>query len=115
MPTARDERSRTVDPARDTCMRVRDAAMNDPGGQDGAGDAGARRPGGGSRVDARPPTAEPAWVRRLLIATALAFLGLFLFVPLVAVFAEAFAKGAKVYIAAITDPDALAAIRLTLL
>jgi len=81
----------------------------------GAGDAGTRRPGGGPRIDARPPTAEPAWVRHLLIATALAFLGLFLFVPVVAVFAEAFAKGAKVYVAAITDPDALAAIRLTLL
>ena len=81
----------------------------------GAGDTGTRRPSGGSRIDARPPTAEPAWVRHLLIATALAFLGLFLFVPLAAVFAEAFAKGAKVYVAAITDPDALAAIRLTLL
>ena len=81
----------------------------------GAGDAGTRRPGGAPRIDARPPTAEPAWVRRLLIATALAILGLFLFVPLVAVFAEAFAKGASVYIAAFTDPDALAAIRLTLL
>jgi len=79
------------------------------------GALGAPRPDSRSRVAARAPTAEPAWVRRLLITVALAFLGLFLFVPLVAVFAEAFAKGAGVYMAAITDPDALAAIRLTLL
>ena len=38
-------------------------------------------------------TREPAWVRRLLIAAALAFLALFLFVPLVAVFVEALKKG----------------------
>ena len=68
----------------------------------GAGDAGTRRPGGAPRIDARPPTAEPAWVRHLLIATALAFLGLFLFVPLAAVFSEALKKGWQVYLAAIT-------------
>jgi sulfate transport system permease protein len=60
-------------------------------------------------------TSEPAWVRRLLIAVALAFLALFLFVPLVAVFAEALKKGVAVYLAAITEPDAVAAIRLTLI
>jgi sulfate transport system permease protein len=54
-------------------------------------------------------------VRRLLIALALGFLTLFLFVPLVAVFVEALAKGLDVYLAAIREPDALAAIRLTLL
>jgi sulfate transport system permease protein len=60
-------------------------------------------------------TTEPAWLRRLLIAVALAFLTLFLFVPLVAVFVEALKKGVDVYLAAIVEPDALAAIRLTLL
>ena len=60
-------------------------------------------------------TTEPAWLRRLLIAVALAFLTLFLFVPLVAVFVEALKKGIDVYLAAIVEPDALAAIRLTLL
>jgi sulfate/thiosulfate transport system permease protein len=60
-------------------------------------------------------TTEPAWVRRLLIAVALAFLTVFLFVPLVAVFVEALAKGVGVYLAAISEPDAAAAIRLTLL
>ncbi len=62
-----------------------------------------------------PAAAEPAWLRRLLIGIALAFLTVFLFVPLVFVFVEAFKKGFGVYLAAITDPDALAAIRLTLI
>ena len=60
-------------------------------------------------------TREPAWVRRLLIAAALAFLALFLFVPLVAVFVEALKKGLDVYLAAISEPDAVAAIKLTLI
>ena len=54
-------------------------------------------------------------MRWLLIATALAFLALFLFVPLAFVFHEALKKGVGVYLAAISDPDALDAIRLTLL
>ncbi|MBW8830021.1 MAG: sulfate ABC transporter permease subunit CysW [Burkholderiales bacterium] len=60
-------------------------------------------------------TTEPAWVKWLLIGTALGFLALFLFVPLAIVFVEAFKKGAGVYLAAITDPDALSAIKLTLI
>jgi len=62
-----------------------------------------------------PATAEPAYVRWLLIGLALAFLGLFLLVPLAAVFSEALRKGVQTYFAALTEPDALAAIRLTLL
>ena len=58
---------------------------------------------------------EPSWVRLALIAVALAFLTLFLLVPLVAVFAEAFKKGGQAYVAAITDPDAVSAIKLTLI
>ena len=58
---------------------------------------------------------EPPWVRVALIVVALAFLTLFLFVPLVAVFAEAFKKGWRAYLAAITDPDAISAIKLTLI
>ncbi|CAM3985098.1 sulfate transport system permease protein [Kerstersia gyiorum] len=61
------------------------------------------------------PLEEPAWVRYVLIALALAFMGLFLLVPLVSVFAEALRRGWGVYLAAITDSDALDAIRLTLL
>ena len=58
---------------------------------------------------------EPAWLRWLLIALALAFLSVFLFVPLAAVFTEALRKGFGAYIGAVTEPDALAAIRLTLI
>lgn len=60
-------------------------------------------------------TEEPAWVRRLLIGTALVFLTLFLFVPLATVFHEALKKGWAVYLAAIVEPDALSAVKLTLL
>jgi sulfate transport system permease protein len=63
----------------------------------------------------RPATAERPGTRRLLIAIALAFLALFLLMPLAAVFYEALSGGVGVFIAAIVEPDALAAIRLTLL
>jgi sulfate transport system permease protein len=58
---------------------------------------------------------EPPIVRRLLIGLTLGFLTLFLFLPLAAVFYEALRKGLGVYFAALVDPDAAAAIRLTLL
>jgi len=58
---------------------------------------------------------EPAWVRGVLIAMALLVLGLVLIVPLLAVFAEALRRGWEVYIAALAHPDALAALRLTLM
>ena len=61
------------------------------------------------------PTTEPLAVRLLLIATALAFLGLFLVMPLVVVFQQALEKGLAAYLAAIREPDALSALRLTLL
>lgn len=57
---------------------------------------------------------EPTVVRWLLIGAALVYLGLFLVVPLAAVFAQALSKGIGLYFAAITEPAALAAIRLTL-
>ena len=59
-------------------------------------------------------TREPDWVRWLLIGTALTFLTLFLFLPLLSVFTEAFRKGWDTYKEAILDPDALSAMRLTL-
>ena len=58
---------------------------------------------------------EPRWVRGVLLFIALGFLALFLLVPLAAVFAEAFRKGWALYLDAIVEPDAWAAIRLTLL
>jgi sulfate transport system permease protein len=56
-----------------------------------------------------------AWVPVLLVGLALAYLAVFLFLPLFAVFFEALRKGWDVYAAAVTDADAWAAIRLTLL
>ncbi len=50
-----------------------------------------------------------------LMALAFAFLGIFLVLPLVIVFQQAFAKGAGAYLTALTDPDTRSAIRLTLL
>jgi sulfate transport system permease protein len=59
-------------------------------------------------------TNESLPVRITLIALATAFLILVLFLPLVAVFAEAFRRGLGPYLNSLTDPDALAAIQLTL-
>ena len=61
-----------------------------------------------------PATTESPWVRRLLIGVALAFLGLFLLVPLALVFVKAFEEGTAVYWAAVSEPEALSAVRLTL-
>lgn len=60
-------------------------------------------------------TSESPGVRVVLIAVALSFLTLFLFLPLFVVFSEAFAKGAGVYWASITEPAAAHAIKLTLI
>ncbi|ATQ69646.1 MULTISPECIES: sulfate ABC transporter permease subunit CysW [Methylosinus] len=63
----------------------------------------------------RRVTEETPLTRRLLIGVAVAFLGLFLLMPLVVVFDEAFSKGAETFLAAFAEPDARAAIWLTLL
>src|SRR6184192_18511 len=60
-------------------------------------------------------TSEQAWIRWLLIGTAVVFLAVFLFMPLAVVFTSALAKGVSVYFSALREPDALAAIRLTLI
>ena len=60
-------------------------------------------------------TSERALVRWMLIALALGYLTLFLFIPLAAVFTEALKNGLAAYFASFQDPDALAAIRLTFL
>jgi sulfate/thiosulfate transport system permease protein len=62
-----------------------------------------------------PARSESAMVRWLIIGVAMAFLTVFLVLPLFTVFAEAFSRGVWPYLAALTDPDAVAAIRLTLL
>jgi sulfate transport system permease protein len=74
-----------------------------------------------SRIRFDPPprtrcaTTEPRWCRILLTAVAVLFLLLFLLIPLAAVFYEACRQGVALYLATFTDPNALAAIRLTLL
>ena len=60
-------------------------------------------------------TRDPRWARYTLIGIALAFLALILFVPLAAVFTEAFRKGIGVYVASLNHEDARSAIALTLL
>src|SRR5712675_2992273 len=60
-------------------------------------------------------TGESVAVRWILICVAVSFLALFIFLPLAIVFSQAFAKGIGVYWASLRQPDALAAIRLTLL
>ena len=60
------------------------------------------------------PVTEPRAVRWLLTGIALAFLALFLVVPLAAVFVQAFAKGVGYYVESLKDPDAWSAIKLTL-
>ena len=64
---------------------------------------------------ARAGTTEAPWVRWLLTGVALAFLLLFLVLPLAAVFTEALRKGVDAYLAGLSEPDAWSAIRLTLL
>jgi sulfate/thiosulfate transport system permease protein len=63
------------------------------------------------RTDVR---ADPPVMRIVVIAIAFAFLALFIVLPLVNVFVQAFSKGLSAYVAAITNRDALSAIRLTL-
>jgi len=63
----------------------------------------------------RAKTVRQSVVVGAMWITTLLFLSAFLFVPLVAVFAEAFRDGAETYRAAVTEPEALNAIRLTVL
>jgi sulfate transport system permease protein len=67
------------------------------------------------RLARRDPRAEPRLVRGLIIGFAVAFLSLFVVLPLVLVFASALSKGIGFYLAALNDPEAWAAIRLTLI
>ena len=64
---------------------------------------------------ARGALEEPRIVRFALIAIALIFTALFLVLPLLAVFIEAFRSGIPAFLAALNEPDAIAAIKLTLL
>ena len=65
--------------------------------------------------ESNPATRDAAWMRRLILGASLSFFALFLLLPLVAVFFEALRKGWSTYLAALIEPDALSAIRLTVL
>jgi sulfate transport system permease protein len=64
---------------------------------------------------ARPATEDPLWVKVTILSAMFGFLALVLILPLVAVFAEALRKGLEPALAAIREPDAVAAIKLTLI
>jgi sulfate transport system permease protein len=66
-------------------------------------------------VASRRHLTEPLAIRCALTVVVLLFLAVFLVVPLIAVFAEAFSNGVRAYLAAIREPDAMAALKLTLL
>jgi sulfate/thiosulfate transport system permease protein len=68
-----------------------------------------------TRFEQSPAAREPAVVKWTVILVSLAFFTTFLVLPLLAVFTEALRKGWAAYVTAITQPDALASIRLTLL
>lgn len=61
------------------------------------------------------PHAEPPWLRWSLAGLAFGYLGLFLVVPLAAVFFQAFSKGWRLWLQAVSDPIALSAVKLTVL
>lgn len=69
---------------------------------------------GAKAIDRPRHITESPLVKLLLIGISVLFLGLLLILPLVSVFVEAFRKGWEVYVAALTEPDAASAVRLTL-
>jgi len=66
-----------------------------------------------ARFESKAATREPALVKWTILALSLSFFAVFLLLPLVAVFVEALRKGWETYIAALVEPDAVAAIKLT--
>ncbi|CAN5293038.1 sulfate ABC transporter permease subunit CysW [soil metagenome] len=66
-------------------------------------------------VAGRDARTEPRIVRGVIIGFAVTFLSVFVVLPLILVFAEALSKGVSFYFDALRDPEALTAIRLTLL
>ena len=69
----------------------------------------------GSRRRSAKPTDDPAWLKALLGAVALAFIAILLLLPLALVFEEAFAGGVKAFWRAIVEPDSWAAVKLSLI
>lgn len=67
-----------------------------------------------TRFEKNVATQEPKWVKHIILLVSLSFFTFFLLLPLLAVFVEALRKGADVYWQALSDPDALSAVKLTL-
>ena len=68
-----------------------------------------------SRNQFQSPTDDPIWLKALLGAVTIGFIGILLLLPLVLVFKEAFANGAAAFWDAIIQPDSLASVRLSLI
>ena len=68
-----------------------------------------------ARFDSRQATRETPLVKWTILGISLLFFAIFLLMPLLAVFVEALRKGWETYAIALTDPDALSAVKLTLL
>lgn len=69
----------------------------------------------GGRIKSQRGSDEPAWIKAILISTALGFAGVFLLLPLLNVFYQAFSMGLKFYASALGEPDTMSAIKLTLI
>jgi sulfate transport system permease protein len=70
---------------------------------------------GAARFEANAATRDPPWIKLLALGVSLGFFVLFLLMPLIGVFVEAFRRGWQLYLDALVTPDALSAVRLTLL
>jgi len=70
---------------------------------------------GAGKFEANPATRDSRWVKIAVLGVGLTYFLVFLLLPLIAVFAEAFRKGAETYFSALVEPDALSAVKLTLL
>jgi sulfate/thiosulfate transport system permease protein len=70
---------------------------------------------GAARFEANAATRDSPWVKTAILGVSLGFFGLFLLLPLIAVFVEALRRGWEIYLAALVEPDAVSAIQLTLM
>src|SRR5690606_833880 len=81
----------------------------------GARDLGPHARVRGTRFERTIATRESTWIKWTILGVSLTFFTVFIFLPLVAVFVEALRKGLEVYWKALVEPDALAAVKLTLI
>jgi sulfate transport system permease protein len=68
-----------------------------------------------TRFESRVATRDSGTVKAIVLSVSLTFFAIFILLPLILVFVEAFRKGWETYIAALTDPDAVSAVKLTLI